>query len=177
MSFFHREMSQDPPATWPVLLPLMLHRAFSNLSNTLCLSAIYLPIRSLPHTYGQSLLSWSPSSSTHPSPLELFPLLLQLLQSPPILKREMVMILTTVIISACCQPKLTYDNLYELFESGFCTLMSTEMAAGSSLLTIIILLDLNTAFDTISQTTLQFHPSAFFQLHCITSCYRLYCWT
>ena len=60
---------------------------------------------------------------------------------------------------------LSHNNLYDQFQSGFRPLHSTEtalikitddllMAADSGLLTILILLDLSSAFDTLCHTTL-----------------------
>lgn len=66
---------------------------------------------------------------------------------------------------------LSHNNLYEQFQSGFCPLHSTEtalikitndllIAADSGLLTILILLDLSAAFDTICHTTLLYRLSS-----------------
>lgn len=66
---------------------------------------------------------------------------------------------------------LSETNLYELFHSGFCLLHSTEstvlkisndllLGADSGLLSILLLLDLSAAFDTICYTILLDRMSA-----------------
>lgn len=69
------------------------------------------------------------------------------------------------VVASQLHSYLNDHNLYEQFQSGFCPNHSTEtallritndllMAADSGLLTILILLDLSAAFDTISHDIL-----------------------